>query len=91
LVAALDGLTVGVPASFCTALRPSFDLRRYERHLRAYLGSLPTRFDDIPPLEQDRRQDRIWRFVALVLMTQTGPIDIWQQGEAIMVSQHEAN
>ena len=45
-------------------------------------------FDEIPPLEDDARRDRIWRFVAIVFMAHAGAIEIWQEGEAIMVMQH---
>ena len=91
LVKALDGLSVGPEIMAWLPLCQGFDLERYERHLQAHIGAIELCFDDIPPLEEDARKDRIWRFVAIVFMAHEGAIDVWQEGETIMVMKREAH
>ena len=80
LVEALDQL-VGVPelTAWLPLMRSGFDLKRYQAHLRAHIGPIEVCFDDLPPLENQARLDRIWRFVALVFMAHAGDIDLWQE------------
>lgn len=88
LVEALDGLVGGPEASALLPLAKGFDLKRYETHLQAHIGPIETCFDEIPPLEDDARRDRIWRFVAIVFMAHAGLIEVWQEGQEILVMQH---
>jgi len=91
LVTALNSLSAGEAMALDLATQPAFNLQRYEGHLRAHIGPEALCFDDIPRLDEDRRRDRIWRFVALIFMTQAGAIDMWQEGRDIMVVQHETH
>lgn len=86
LVEALDGL-VGTPeiAAWLPLMREGFDLKRYQTHLQAHLGPIEVCFDDLPPLEDNARTDRIWRFVALVFMAHSGDIELRQEGPTIWV------
>jgi hypothetical protein len=91
LFQALDSLTL---EGFAAALPPSrsrFDLRRYEAHIQAHLRPIPLSLDQIPPLSEDTRLDRVWRFITLIFLAHAGVIRIWQQGDTIMVIKHEAN
>jgi hypothetical protein len=89
LVEALDGLAAGIGEAAAWAPQPSFDLRRYQRHLRAHIGDFPISLEEMPSLQEDARKDLIWRFVAAVFMAHAGLIAIWQEGSEVMVSQHE--
>ena len=91
LVEALNSLTAGVDPRLLEPLRQSFDLGRYQRHLQAHIGLIEVCFNDLPPLENNVRTDRIWRFVALIFMAHTGLIEIRQEGQTIMVSQSETD
>ena len=86
LIEALDGLTAGLDVAALAPLCQGFDLKRYERHVRAHIGAFGVCFDDIPPIEQNPRKDRVWRFVALVFMAHAGLIEICQEGLTIMVN-----
>ncbi|MBN2561392.1 MAG: hypothetical protein JXQ75_10730, partial [Phycisphaerae bacterium] len=46
--------------------------------------------DEIPLLDEDRRIDRIWRFIAIIFMAHARILDVWQEGESIMVIKREA-
>jgi len=85
---ALDGL-VNAPElmAWLPLMRDGFDLNRYQTHLQAHIGPFEGCFDDLPPLEENARMDRIWRFVALVFMAHAGDIDLWQEGRTIWVMQ----
>ena len=91
LLDALNGLTAALPAGFTHQLRAGFDLKRYQAHLQAHIEDFPVRLDDLPSLNADLRKDRIWRFIALIFMAHAGKIELWQEGEAIMVMRHETD
>lgn len=86
LLEALNGL-VADPA--LAALIPlaskGFDLKRYETHVQAHLCDAETAFDDIPPLEDNRRLDRIWRFITIIFMAHAGAVELRQDGADITV------
>ena len=46
---------------------------------------------DIPPLSENLRKDLIWRFIAVIFLAHAGIVDIWQDGQDIMVIKHETN
>ena len=48
--------------------------------MSAYISQGPLSLEDIPPLSEDARNDRIWRFIALIFLAHAGVIDIWQDG-----------
>ena len=91
LLDALNGLTADLDAGFEVRGRDDFDLRRYEMHIQAHIQDFPINLMDIPPLSDNRRRDVIWRFVAVIFLAHTGIIDIWQDGQDIMVIKHETN
>jgi hypothetical protein len=91
LFQALDGLTLEAFAAALPPSRSGFDLRRYETHIQAHLGPIPLSLEQIPPLSEDTRLDRVWRFITLIFLAHAGIVQIWQQGDMIMVMQREAN
>lgn len=91
LVDALNGLTVGLEADFAVAPRDQFDLKRYEAHIQGHIQHFPVNLLDIPPLSEDARKDLIWRFIAIIFLAHAAIIDIWQDGQDIMVTKHEAD
>ena len=91
LIQALDGLTIGVDVAAWLPLCKGFDLNRYQRHVQDYVGSVELAFDDIPPLDQDARLDRIWRFIAIIFLAHAGQVIIEQEGQRILVRQNETN
>jgi len=91
LLQALNGLTAGVELQMAIPDRARFDLSRYESHVQAHLRPYPVDFDEIPPLSEDSRLDRIWRFIAIIFMAHAGLIEIRQDGLEIQVMQHEAH
>ncbi|MFC1794741.1 hypothetical protein ACFL3Q_14275, partial [Planctomycetota bacterium] len=37
------------------------------------------------------KKDLIWRFIAVIFLAHAGIIDVWQQGQNIIVIKHETN
>ncbi len=91
LVEALNGLTADIPLANLSAGSAPWSLPRYQGHLEAHIGTIPRRFDNLPPLSEDRRTDRIRRFVTIIFMANAGLIDAWQAGPDIWVKKHETN
>jgi hypothetical protein len=91
LLAALNGLAVGGDA--LTAYVPccEFDLKRYQRHVQAHIRPIPMSLEEIPPLGEDGRIDRVWRFIAIIFLAHAGLLDVWQNGRAVMVRKREAD
>ena len=84
LIGGLEPLTLWLP-------RDGIDLLRYESHLQAHIGPIAVRFDDLPPLSENSRQDRIWRFIAILFLANAGAIELWQEGQTIWVMKHETD
>ena len=92
LLEALNGLSAGIAESFEIESRNEFNLKRYEQHIQAYIQDFPICLDEIPLLSKESaRKDRIWRFIAVIFLAHAGIVDIWQEGQNIMVMKHEAN
>ena len=91
LIAALNGLSAGALPEFTFSLRQAFDLKRYEAHVRAHSGPIAVKLDRIPPLSENTRVDRIWRFVAVIFLTHAGELSVRQDGTTIWVMQAEAD
>ena len=91
LTDALDSLIGEVNRGFVIRSGSDFDLKRYESHLQAHIREIPLSMEEIPPLIDNVRVDRIWRFIALIFMDHAHLIDIWQEGKAIMVMRRETN
>jgi len=91
LLEALNGLTDGLQTGLSIQPRDGFDLKRYQRHLQAHIRDFPTSLEAIPPLGENARKDRIWRFVAIIFMAHFGLVDIWQDGQNIMVMRRDVD
>jgi len=92
LIEALNGLTEELKTDIDIELQDEFDLNRYQEHIQTYIQDFPVSLDEIPPLSKEStRKDRIWRFIALIFLAHAGIVDIWQEGQKIMVIKHEAN
>ncbi|MBP7936457.1 MAG: hypothetical protein KA354_17600 [Phycisphaerae bacterium] len=59
LLEALDGLVQAETGGFDAPLPPAFSLNRYQGHVQAHIRSFPMGFDQIPPLSENTRLDRI--------------------------------
>ena len=91
LLAALNALTDCTNTEVPWTRPPRFDLRRYQAHLCGHVGNEPVMFDDLPHLEDDRRLDRIWRFVAIIFLDHSGVLDVRQHEQTIMVVKRETD
>jgi len=91
LVEALNGLTSGFDEGMVVEAKSEFDLRCYERHIQAHIREVASNLREIPPLSKDGRRDLVWRFIAIIFLAHAGVVDIWQEGQEIMVVKHEAN
>lgn len=93
LTEALDGfVNLPIPLDLLQrfARRSDFDLHEYERHILVHTGAFATRFDAVPPLIEDHRKDRIFRFIAVIFLAHAGHLDVWQDADHILVKQREA-
>jgi len=81
---ALNSLTVDLAELVPWVPQEGFDLKRYQSHIQAHIRDFPISLEDIPPLENTRK-DRIWRFIAVIFMAHVGIVNIWQDGQDIMV------
>jgi len=91
LVDALNALTAGMDESLAVKAREEFDLKAYESSVRAHIQDFPVSLTEIPPLSEHPKKDLIWRFIAVIFLAHAGVIDVWQDGEEIMVKKREAN
>ncbi len=91
LLEALNALTAGLNDDVAAECRGQFDLRLYESHVQAHLRDYPVDLAGMLPLGEDLRKDLIWRFIAIIFLAHAGVVDIWQEGQEIMVTKHEAN
>jgi len=91
LVDALNALSAGMDEAIAVEAREKFDLKAYESHVQAHIHDLPLSLTDIPPLSENPKKDLIWRFIAVIFLAHAGIVDIWQDGQKIMVIKHEAN
>jgi len=91
LVDALNQLSQGSVVNLHPAVMSGFNLKRYQSHVQAHIGSLPVSLRQIPPLSEDARKDLIWRFIAILFLDHAGLIEIWQDGPDIMVMQRETD
>ncbi len=91
LVDALNGLTAGLDMAFAIESHNKFDLTQYENHIRTHVRDVPLKLVEIPLLSDDKRRDLIWRFIAVIFLAHTAVVDIWQEGQDIMVIKHEVN
>ena len=85
LLDALNSLTSGLDSAFAVESRGEFDLKHYETHIKAHIQDFPV------SLSENLKKDLIWRFIAVIFLAHAGIIDIWQEGQDILVIKHEAN
>jgi hypothetical protein len=91
LMEALNSLTLEIDEAVKIELRDAFDLERYEMHVRNHLQDFPLRLGQIPPVIENTRKDLIWRFIAVIFLAHAAVVDVWQEGQDIMVIEHETN
>jgi len=91
LAEALDCMVASTNEALHWRPKEGFDLKRYQRHLRAHIRAFPLGLGEIPALGEDARKDLIWRFIAAVFMAHAGLIRVWQDGQTIMVMQRETD
>ena len=91
LLDALNELTCGTPHALQFELVVRFDLAAYQRHISSQISEIPVTLDEIMPLGQDLRLDRIWRFVAVIFLAHAGLAEVWQESSFVMVKQRETD
>jgi len=91
LAEALNALTQGLEPSLSLQPSDGFNLKRYQSHIQAHLQPFPITLADIPPLSENLRKDRIWRFIAIIFLAHAGVVEIWQDGQDIMVRKNETD
>ena len=91
LAEALNSLIAGDQPRALRLDCEGLDLSRYESHVQAQLEPFPVSFNEIPPLSDDARLDRVWRFIAIVFLAHAGLIEIQQEGLEIMVMHRETD
>lgn len=91
LIDALNALTAGIDESLPIEARDEFDLKTYESHIQAHIQDFPVGLTEVPPLSEDARRDLIWRFIAVIFLAHVGVVNIWQEGQEIMVIKYETD
>jgi hypothetical protein len=89
LVDALNALSAGQADHPGWMPSEGLDLKRYQGHIRAHLRDVAVSLEEIPPLGEDARRDRIWRFVAIIFLAHEGVVDLRQEGPTILVMKHD--
>ena len=91
LADALNRLTGGMEAPLTYLPRDGFNLDRYQAHVQAHIRPSAMTLDEIPPLSEDTRIDRVWRFITIIFLAHAGIIEVWQDGQAVMLKQYETD
>ena len=91
LLDALNQLVQTGGSSAELALPPTFSLGRYQAHVEAHIRPIAISLEQIPPMSENTRLDRIWRFTAIIFLAHAGILDVWQDGPTIMVKQRETD
>ena len=73
--------------------KQEFSLECYREHILSNLGWGMVSFSRIPPIGEQTRRDRAWRFITLVFMQNDRVVDLIQEGDDIWVQRanHEAH
>ncbi len=91
LLAALSAMS-GDSLNIAThEVRVRFDLKGYQAHIQAHIQPIALTLDELPPLNNDFRLDRIGRFIAIIFLAHAGLIEAWQDGPDVMVKQRETD
>ena len=95
LIKALNSFVGNTEIDMAEALKlhEGFDMNGYRRHILKSLGWGAGPFSAIPILQQDKRLDRIFRFVTLIFMSQAGEVELDQDQGELLVQRiyHEAD
>ena len=62
-----------------------FNIEKYWSHILSQLGWNPVHFSEIPPLDNDYRRDRAYRFITLIYMQHDQKVDIEQEDNDLFV------
>lgn len=62
-----------------------FNIEKYWSHIQSMLGWEPIHFSEIPPIDDDYRRDRAYRFITLIYMQNDRKVDIEQEGNDLFV------
>jgi hypothetical protein len=65
--------------------KEEFSMAQYRDHILASLGCGAVGFSVIPPIGEESRRDRAWRFITLVFMQNDRMVDLIQEGDNIWV------
>ena len=82
---ALDGFIGTDIDLYAFSPNSGFNVDFYRDHILSVLGMGTRLFSDLPPIMEDRRKDKIWRFVTLIFMQQEGDVSLTQYGPDILV------
>ena len=92
---ALDAMVNSpVPKELLSVMAKSkdFELSRYKTHiLKCLKKTYEILFDDISPLIDDRKRDKIFRFITLIFMNHWGEVELIQYGDKLVVEKIEAH
>ena len=67
-----------------------FDIKKYKNHILSYLKGYEILFDKIPPLIENIRKDKIFRFITLIFMVHNKEIILTQYNDKILVEKVES-
>jgi hypothetical protein len=91
LVAVLNQLSASPDTRVSLPPREQSNLQCYEAHVQAHVRAIPITFEQIPPRSDNALYDRVWRFIAILFLAQSGTLRVWQAGPTIWVMKHEAD
>lgn len=94
LAEALDGFVGSpIPVELLRAFirNTEFDLDCYQQHIMAHVGTFTCDFEDVPALVENQRQDRIFRFIAMIFLSHNGRLHLWQEADRIRVRKRETD
>ncbi|XPS87119.1 uncharacterized protein Dvar_51370 [Desulfosarcina variabilis str. Montpellier] len=71
--------------NYSIKLPDSFNMVRYRNHILRDLSWNPVEFSEIAPLIDNRRKDRVWRFITLIYMQNDKEIKIQQLENDLLI------
>ena len=69
-------------------LKSGFDMTMYRTQILSFLDCSPIRFSDVSPLTDDRRRDRVRRFITLIFMDNDREVNLQQHGDDLLIRRH---
>ena len=85
-VGAIDGISA---ADFTGS--DLFHMQEYKAAILARLKEYEVLFSSIPPVCDDRRKDKVRRFITLIYMEHDSEVELTQYGDDILVERYEAH